>query len=153
MAEESVITEDFKKLLGIAAEPEVFEVEKGHIKRFAEAIGDPNPLWSDEAYAAKSRYGKIVAPPTFLVDAGIIKTADKLMAAECPLPSFLNGGTELEFYRPIEVGDKITTVAKVVDLQEKTGQSGKLLFIILEITYTNQRGELVTKCRETFIRR
>jgi acyl dehydratase len=33
------------------------------ILKFAEGIGDTNPLWSDPEYAAKTRYGTIVAPP------------------------------------------------------------------------------------------
>ena len=33
------------------------------ILRFAGGIGDPNPLWTDEAHAAGSPYGGLVAPP------------------------------------------------------------------------------------------
>ena len=36
------------------------------IKKFADGIGDPNPLWSDAEYARKTRYGNIVAPPSWV---------------------------------------------------------------------------------------
>src|SRR6476469_7924704 len=36
------------------------------ILRFAEGIGDDNPLWTDEAYAASTSYGGIIAPPSFI---------------------------------------------------------------------------------------
>ena len=41
MAEESLITPELKELLGKELPPERFEVEKGHIRRFAQAVGDP----------------------------------------------------------------------------------------------------------------
>ena len=34
------------------------------IRKFADGIGDPNPLWSDEEYARKTRYGSMTAPPS-----------------------------------------------------------------------------------------
>jgi acyl dehydratase len=153
MTEQSVITQEMKDMLGKEYSREVIEVEKGHIRKFVQAIGDPNPLYQDEVAAKKSRYGGIIAPPTFAIDIGLLKIADKLMEIECPLTGFLNGGTEIEYFKPIRAGDIITTSAKLIDMQEKTGQSGKLLFMILEVTYTNQKNELVAKCRETFIRR
>lgn len=40
-------------------------VERGLVKRFAEAIGDVNPLYLDEEVGKASRYGTNIAPPTF----------------------------------------------------------------------------------------
>ncbi len=37
------------------------------ITRFAWACGDDNPLYTDPDYAAKSRYGCLIAPPGFPV--------------------------------------------------------------------------------------
>ncbi|MDY7106842.1 MAG: MaoC family dehydratase N-terminal domain-containing protein [Actinomycetota bacterium] len=42
-----------------------FPVEAGHILMFARAVGDPNPIYADAAYAASSEVGSIIAPPTF----------------------------------------------------------------------------------------
>ena len=36
------------------------------IMRFAEGIGDDNPLWTDPAYASASVYGGLIAPPSFI---------------------------------------------------------------------------------------
>lgn len=153
MTEESAITEELKSLLGVEAEPEVWEVEKGHIIKFAQAIGDPNPLWNDERYAGKSRHGSIIAPPTFFIDNGVIRFVDVLMNVKCPLTRLLNGGTEIEYYVPIKPGDKITTITKLADMQEKVGGSGRLLLLTVEVTFTNQKGEMVARCKDTFIKR
>ncbi len=153
MADESVISEEMKKMIGVEVEPEVLEVEKGHIRRFAEAVGDPNPIYKDEAFARKSKYGKIIAPPTFLQDMATHKVASKLLDMPCPLTNVLNAGAEVESYKPMMVGEVLTTRGKVVDIYEKQGKSGKLLFINFETTFTNQRGELVAKGRLTLIKR
>ena len=41
------------------------EVEKGAIKKYADAVDDHNPLYWDDEYAKNSRYGSIIAPPGF----------------------------------------------------------------------------------------
>jgi len=153
MATESVITDELRELLGKELEAEVFPVEKGHILRFTQAIDDPNPLYSDISFTRTTRYQNIIAPPTFLIDYGLIKMADRLKKAKCPLPNFLNGGTEIEYLKPIKSGDTITTTAKLVDLQEKAGQSGPLLLMKIEVVYKNQDGYVVVKCHQTFIKR
>ena len=152
MTDERELVEAFKKLEGKEAEPEVWEAERGHIQRFAQAIGDPNPLWQDRAYAQKSRYKNIIGPPLYLIDEGLVSLVDRLVEM-APFKANINAGTELEYFKPIEAGDTITTVAKLADVQEKEGRSGPLIFLIVEVTYTNQRGELVARCRNTFIRR
>lgn len=152
MVDMKLAADNFRKLLGIEAEPEFWDVEKGHIKRFAQAIGDENPIYYDEEYAKKTRYGGIIAPPLFLIDTGLVKFVDKLVAM-CPDLANINGSTEIEFYRPMMIGDRIKTVAKLVDVEEKVGKSGPMILLTIEVTYTNQRQELVAKCRNIFIRR
>ena len=152
MKEANLIAEEFIKRIDVEEEPEIWEVETGHIPRFAQANGDPNPLWQDEDDARKTRYGEIIAPPFFLVDAGLVKLVDKLVQM-CPHWANINGGTELECYRPMKVGDTIQTVAKLSEVKKREGKSDSMLFLPVEVTYTNHNKELVARCRTTFIRR
>ena len=67
MAQESSILTELKKLVGKEMEitgPE--EVGRAGIRYFAQAIGDMNPLFSDEEYGKATRWGSVIAPPTFL---------------------------------------------------------------------------------------
>jgi acyl dehydratase len=114
-------------------------VEAGHLKRFAEAIGDPNPRWLKEA------------PPTFLV--ALSPAAYHLEEAEEYGKGWLNGGNRFEYVEAVKVGDRITATGRVADVYEKTGSSGNLLFIIFETDYVNQDGRTVAKLRGTAIRR
>jgi acyl dehydratase len=42
-----------------------FPIEAGNIMMFARAIGDPNPIYTDDNYARSTALGGIIAPPTF----------------------------------------------------------------------------------------
>ena len=114
-------------------------VEAGHVRRFAEAIGDPNPRWSNET------------PPTFLV--ALAPVSLHLAEAEEYGKGWLNGGNRFEYFVPVMIGDEITARGRVADVYEKEGSSGNLLFILFETDYTNQRGDLVARLRGTMIRR
>ncbi|MBA4116191.1 MAG: MaoC family dehydratase N-terminal domain-containing protein, partial [Rubrobacter sp.] len=54
-----------EQFIGQRSEPVMNVVEKGAVRKFAEAIGDLNPLYMDEEVAKASRYGRLIAPPTF----------------------------------------------------------------------------------------
>ncbi|MEE9198418.1 MAG: MaoC family dehydratase N-terminal domain-containing protein [Dehalococcoidia bacterium] len=146
MAEDSLF-EEAKKLLGVESEPITYDVEKGHIQRFAEAIEDPNPLWQDEAEASRTPYGGVVAPPTF-ARAFLDRSEDDSLSSAARV---LDGGSQWEYYGPVKVGDRITVTSKLADLFQKEGRLGTMTFHIREITFTNQNGEVVVKRRDTSI--
>jgi acyl dehydratase len=65
MANGSLITDELRKLIGVILDTIIFKVEEGAIQRYAQAIGDPNPLYSDPDFASKNKYGRLLAPPGF----------------------------------------------------------------------------------------
>jgi MaoC dehydratase-like protein len=125
--------------IGVDGDPVTATVEAGHVKRFAAAIGDPNPRWENEA------------PPTFLV--ALAPVALHLSEAEEYGKGWLNGGNRFEYLAPVKIGDRITATGRVADVYEKTGSSGNMLFIIFETAYVNQSGAAVGRLRGTMIRR
>jgi len=56
--------DDFSNLIGIKKK-NTYAVTAKDIKRFAQAIDDPNPLYHDEEYAKSSKFKGIIAPPLF----------------------------------------------------------------------------------------
>jgi hypothetical protein len=133
------VIDRLKARIGVAGPSVTADVEAGHLRRFAEAIGDPNVRWRSEA------------PPTFLV--ALAPTSIHLAEAEEYGAGWLNGGNRFEYLAPVVVGDRITATGQVADVYEKEGSTGNLLFIVFETRYTNQRGELVARLRGTAIRR
>ena len=65
MANDSLITDDLRKLIGVTLDTVIFKVEEGAIQRYAQAIGDPNPLYNNPDFASKTKYGRLLAPPGF----------------------------------------------------------------------------------------
>ena len=149
MAEDSLLSKELKSKIGVELLSGQYEIEKGMIQRFAQAVDDPNPLWQDEEYAKKTRYGGIIAPPLFMVVLGFDEFEQQmanLMGAR------LHGSTEFEYFAPVRPGDVITASRKIADVREREGKKlGKMAFVTVEITYKNQRGELVARCRQTVI--
>jgi len=149
MASDPLVSEELKGKLGVEFLSGTYEIEKGMIKRFVQAVDDPNPLWQDEEYARKTRYGGTIAPPLFVVVLGFDEF-DKQIAAL--MSGRLHAGTEFEYFKPVRAGDVITVTRKVADIREREGKKlGKMAFITFEITYKNQKGELVAICRQTTI--
>lgn len=137
-------------------------VEKGAIERYADAVGDPNPLYWDETYAKKTKYGSIIAPPGFLGwparNSGekpeppmftVVGAALELVG----LGRIVNGSMEFEFLVPIHAGDTLTASSMVKDIVEREGKTGKMALVTIETTYINQKGETVAKQRHTTIHR
>jgi acyl dehydratase len=143
------VTEEARKQIGKMGEARTHEVERGAIRRFAEAIGDENPLFNSERDARKTRFGGMIAPPTF---------CRSLMApmvdVQLNMTSFrgLDGGSDWEYFEPIRPGDRITVQTKIADLRESEGRLGPMVFITTETTYTNQFGQLCAIQRSTGIR-
>ena len=109
--EESVITPEMKEAIGVDSEPVSYDVEKGAIKKFAQAIGDDNPLFNDEQAARKSRYGGIIASPTFM--RSLISNSPP--SFKNPYSAALDGGSEWEYFEPVRAGDRITVTTRIAD--------------------------------------
>ncbi len=133
------VVDRLRMRIGVETAPVTSTVEAGHLERFAEAIGDPNPRWLQEA------------PPTFLV--ALAPVSHHLADAEQYGKGWLNGGNRFEHLEPVRVGDRITATGKVAEVYEKSGSSGNLLFIVFETEYVNQHDRVVARLRGTAIRR
>lgn len=150
---DSMITEEARQMVGRDfVDTMTFEVEKGDIRRMAEAVDDPNPLWQDEEYAGKSKYGSIVAPPVFLMSFGLPQLQDAQMSVPIEAPRLLAGGVNYEYFEPVKPGDTITVQTKLSDLKEVETKLGKMVLILSERTFTNQRGQVVTRETLTIFR-
>ncbi len=154
-----MIPEEAKQFLGHVDPPRVLEVEKGAIRRYADAIKDENPLYRDEEYASKTRYGGIIAPPGFFGwGIGAIPGAQGMGAvmgalASAGFPRILDGGMAYEFFKPVRAGDVLVASPMVKEITEKESRSGTMIVFVTETTYLNQHGDIVAKAYHTVIAR
>jgi acyl dehydratase len=126
------------------------EASADAIRHFAYGTDDGNPLWLDPDYAAKSRFKKLTAPPAFLVS--VLYPILHGAPMEAPLSSLI-GGLEYEWFLPILADDRLRAKSVQKEMYEKKSSTGRrLIFVISECTYWNQRDEVVAKAIGTMIR-
>ena len=100
-------------------------------------------------YAQKSHHGGIIAPPAFIFIVGYEDFEEQMIE---PLGTRLSAGTSLECYKPVKPGDQITVATRVTDMAERQGKRiGQMVLITFEMTYKNQRQELVAKANQRVI--
>ena len=139
-----------------------FQVTSTDIARFAHATGETNPIHFNRAEAIDAGYTDVVAPTMFpyairqhasaLVGHDELEPDGSPSADVPPLSTrrAMAGETAIEFGPRIVAGDMITVSKRLNDMYEKHGRSGPLVFVEMEFSFTNQRGETVA--RESFTR-
>src|SRR5262249_16667189 len=138
-----------RSIVGRVSEPITLEVEPGHIRRFVEALGDANPLYSDPAAARAAGLPALPAPPTF---AAALRARDVREGLGIDLRKLLHGEQEYEYRRPLYAGDRLVLRERIVDVQDKQGRSGAMQLLTLETTaHDPASGELVFVGRKTVV--
>lgn len=138
----------FAPFIGRQSEPLTVEVERGHIRRFAEAVGDTNPIYVDEAAARAAGHPRIPAPPTFAV---ALRANDPRAGIELDWRKLLHGEQEFAFARPLYAGDRLTLTARIVAASVKETRSGVMDVMVLETTATDGDGAPVFSARSTVL--
>ena len=164
-----MLPEEISKFIGKSIGVVACEVEKGSIKRFADAVEETNSLYWDEKHAGKSKYGSIIAPPGFfgwpvklppgatfqrptdIADPPEATDEMRTALAKAGYANVLDGGIEYEFFQPVRAGDMLTAKSSIKDIREREGKMGKMAFLIIETIYYNKKNEQVAIARATAI--
>jgi acyl dehydratase len=122
-------------------------VERGAVRKFAQAIGDLNPLYLDEEVAAKSRWGRLIAPPTFP------RVFDFGRLPDLPLPpaGIIHGDQSYTYTRPLFVGEDVHCHTHFKETYERKGSGGALRFLVFERVADDAGGERVLTSRDVLI--
>ncbi|MCL6611212.1 MAG: MaoC family dehydratase N-terminal domain-containing protein [Peptococcaceae bacterium] len=127
-----------------------FAVERGKIREFALAIGDPREICLDPEKAAQAGYADVAAPPTFGIAVDLWGGPDFARLCEIlkadPV-KVLHGEQEYEYLGDIVAGDVLTVRTSVTDHAEKRN----MRLITLRRVYVNQRNEEVLRCRTVVV--
>ncbi|MCI0183096.1 MAG: MaoC family dehydratase N-terminal domain-containing protein [Acidibacillus sp.] len=124
-------------------------VERGAVRKFADAIGDANPVYRDDEAAKKSRFGQLIAPPTFsrTFEYGIVE------GFQLEGDGLIHGEQVFHFERPIYVGEEVYCSMRVADTYTRDGGSGKMTFYLFEQKGETATGELIFTAKMNVIRR
>lgn len=137
----------FKDRIGKQSNKVKNAVERGAVKKFAEAIGDLHPLYFDEETGRKSRYQTNIAPPTFprTFDYGVIE------GLNLPNKGLIHGEQTFQYERPLRIGEEIFCYSKVKNYFEKKGNFGVMGFLILESFGEDAEGDLIFSSTSTVV--
>jgi acyl dehydratase len=146
--------------LAVANEKELSDVEccEFLIRHWNETVEDGNPLYNDREYARSRGFEDIIAQPGMIICTlvmpyrwptpdGFIKTRQLLhfeLKDLLELPVGILANYETFFYKPVEIGDRLSTTGRLVQISDyKQTRLGGGYFSKLETSYYNQRDELV----------
>lgn len=127
-----------RSLIGRESDELLVEIERGAIRRFAEAVGD-----TTEACLRGE-----VAPPTFPTTIRI-----PIPGLQFDLARVLQGGQEYRYTRPIRAGDRLRCRTRLADVYQKEGRLGSMTFMIIELDARDEGGAPVVQGRSTVILR
>ena len=138
---------DLRKRIGVkitnTVEPWNYEATRDGIRHYAHGIGDDNPLWNDPDYAAKTKYGTIVALPSFLFSTSRIISG---YSGGLSGVHAMWAGADWTWHKPVLRDDVITTEAYLKDLGEhQTKFAGRSFQQIYHVDFFNQNGDMVAE--------
>jgi acyl dehydratase len=97
-----------------------YEISRVKLAEFADAIGDPNPLYRDRAAAVEAGFPDVIAPPTFPI---VISMASSGQAMADPglnlnYAMVVHGEQRFEYQRPLHAGDVVTAEVTIADIRD-----------------------------------
>ena len=131
-------------------------VNRPMIRHWCDAMGDTNPVYTDEAAAAASVHGGIIAPPTMLQTWNMWGfrprpttgggAADEVLRIlnDNGFTSVVATNCEQEYFRDLRPGDQLTITSTVESVsEEKHTGLGVGHFVTTKQTYRDETGQVV----------
>ena len=140
--------DDLRQRLGVKIsrdpEPWCFEATRDNIRHYAHGIGDDNPLWCEPDYANQTRYGGLIALPSFLFATS--RVASGYVGGLAGVHAMW-AGADWTWHHPVQRNDEISTESHLKDLIEhQTKFSGRAIQQIYHVDFFNQDGVKVAEC-------
>ena len=128
-----------------------FTVERDRVLRFADAIGEDDPVFRDPDAARAAGYPEQVAPPTFVTVMQIMTSGQVVLDEDLGLNYMMvvHGEQEYDWRRPVVVGDVLSAVPRIADVYAK----GPNEFLVIEADIKDAAGEVVVVARSTLLSR
>ena len=127
--------------IGVTVEPWCYEATRDNIRHYAHGIGDDNPLWCVPEYAAKTRFGDVIALPSFL-----FATSRIISGYVGGLPGIhaMWSGADWHWHKTVNRNDTISTEAWLKEIVEhQTRFAGRAVQQTYHVDFFNQHGDLV----------
>jgi len=128
-----------------------YEVSRVKIAEFADAIGDPSPVYRDREAARAAGHPDVIAPPTFAI---VISMASSGQVVADPglglnYAMVVHGEQRFEYTRPIQAGDVLVATSTISNI----GQKGSLVMVTTTTDISTESGEPVCTAHSILVER
>ena len=133
------------------APAEPYEVSRVKIAEFADAIGDPNPVYRDRAAAQAAGHSDVIAPPTFAIVISMASSGRAVMDPGLGLnyAMVVHGEQRFEYARQIRAGDQLTAQVTISDIKA----AGRNVLLTTRTDIRTVAGEHVCTAHSTLVER
>lgn len=157
MADEDLITDEMRAAVGVESAPTVREIDRTQIRLFARSVGHTDPVYYDVDAAKAAGFADLVAPPGYLgtpvFDPNVpAAPGARELQPKKPMNRRLNGGTEIEYVRPVVAGDVLTVTSHIASFEQTKGSIGDMLITVTKTVYKDPGGNVVAIGTGTGIR-
>jgi acyl dehydratase len=130
-------------------EPVVVETQQ--IRDYCAALGEDDPIYTDQEAARLGPFDTLTAPPSYVL---ILRTGKDFLGHIPRLANnMMDAGRDLDLLEPVRAGDRLRLVSQIKEIYEKTGRSGPMAFVIVRSTVLNQNQQVVAHIDHHFIQR
>jgi acyl dehydratase len=128
-----------------------YEVSRVKIAEFADAIGDPNPVYRDRGAAEAAGHPDVIAPPTFAI---VVSMASSSRAMADPgfglnYAMVVHGEERFEYTRPIVAGDVLVATSTISNIRS----AGSNTLITTSTDISTQAGQHVCTAHSILVER
>lgn len=140
-----------RSLIGHHFPPFQVDLERGRLRLFATAIGETNPIYTDEAAACAAGYRSLPMPPTYPFSLGkdIPDPFDTLNLFGLDFAEILHGEQRFRYHALACAGDTLYGQKRVSDIYER--KNGALEFIVVVTEFKDGVGRLVCEAEQTIV--
>lgn len=153
--------------VGVEHHEELGEISALLIRRYAAAVGETNPLYSDVEYARSRGYADVVAPPNFVAavinwspGAPYNRLREDGTETDTHLPGVpaqgvrvMGGGEEMTFHRAVVAGMTLTRTTVLLDISERDSSQGPMLILRYRDAYRDRDGATLLESLRTVLLR
>ena len=113
-----------------------FPITQERILAYVHACGETDPRFSDPEHP------EFQAPPTFTAQ----YVGRRILPRDFPMLGFrgFDAGKTVVLHGPARPGDTLFAHSKIADAYEKTGRSGRMVFLVHRMEFVNQKEERVS---------
>ncbi|MER5437691.1 MaoC family dehydratase N-terminal domain-containing protein [Streptomyces sp. NPDC002790] len=160
------LVERVRDCVGDTSESVTATVDALMSRRYAQAIGETNPLYFDAEYARSRGYTDVVVPPNFLpsyLDWSDGGTERELRPDGTPpgemewIPlegvRIMGGGEEMIFHAPLVAGREVVMESSLDSVDSRQSRSGLMLILKIRNTYATTDGTAILTSIRTVLGR